>query len=425
MKKKFNSWGRLNFYNNKIIKTINQNKEKNITIYGNGRSYGDVCLNDCGSILISNNKKIIKFDNNSGIIEVESGCTLCEIIEYSIPKGWFLPVTSGTKFVTIGGAIANDIHGKNHHIVGSFGNFIKKINLLRSDRKQLVLTKKKNKKLFKATISGLGLTGYILSAEVQLIKITSNKILQKTIKFQNIEKYFQLEQKYKQSQYSVAWLDCSTSAKKIGRGIFFIGNHVVNKNKKLVFNKKRQLSIPFNLPNLFLNSLVVKIFNNIYWHMHKDGLKNVEIDKFFYPLDSIKSWNNLYGKKGFYQFQCIFPKKNAKKGVEKILENIKNFNQKPLLTILKSHGKETSPGLNTFSMEGTSIALDFQNKGEQTKNFLKKLEEITTNYSGRLYPAKDSIMLAKNYQKYYPNWKFLKNLKDPNLTSLFWKRVCK
>lgn len=425
MKKIFNSWGRINFYKNKVIEDFSQSGFEKITIFGNGRSYGDVCLHNKNEIFISKYKRILNFDEKNGIILVEAGITFDELLRFCVPKGWFLPVTPGTKFVTIGGAIANDIHGKNHHKVGSFGNFVKKINLIRSDKVNYTLTSEVNRELYNATISGLGLTGYIKSAEIELKKINNEKILQQTVKFQNIDHYFEIEKKFQESQYTVAWIDCMSRNNKQGRGIFIAGDHVKETSNRMRFEPKFKINIPFSMPKFILRNFNVRIFNELYWFFNKEESKITSLENFFYPLDKIKNWNRIYGNKGFYQFQCILPKDNCRRGFKKILNKIKIAKQGSFLAVLKTHKKETSPGINTFCLEGSSLALDFQNKGEKTIKLLKELENIVVQEDGKLYPAKDSLMSPDNYKKFYPNWKELHKLKDPMLTSLFWERVSK
>lgn len=426
MKKIFNSWGRTIFNKNEVFDDIKDLKEIKGTIFGNGRSYGDVCLNQNGPIIINKNSKILKFDKIKGIIQVESGCTLENILKITIPNGWMLPVTPGSKFITIGGAIANDVHGKNHHISGSFGNFINSIELLRSNGQIYSLSKFKNKELFNATISGLGLTGQILIAEIQLKKIQSDIICEEIFQFNNIYEYFEIEKNHRENEYTVAWIDCLSSKKKLGRGIFISGNHKKNiVPKKLIFEPKTKMNIKFNFPKFFLNQYSVKIFNQIFWTINKNKKKDTNLDNFFYPLDKILNWNRIYGRNGFYQFQCIIPEIVSKKGITDLIKEISRSNQGSFLAVLKSHKKETSPGINSFCVHGTSLALDFQNNGKNTINLLKKLETIVINYHGKIYPAKDSLMSSESYKKFYPNWKLLKELKDPKITSSFWERVSK
>jgi FAD/FMN-containing dehydrogenase len=427
MTKIFNSWGRTIFNENKVLENIKDLTKIKGTIYGNGRSYGDVCLNQNGPLIIDKSSKILNFDKVNGTIKVEAGSTLENILKKTLPYDWILPVTPGSKFVTLGGAIANNVHGKNHHISGSFGNFIKNIELLRSDGHIYYLSKSKNIELFNSTISGLGLTGQILNAEIKLKKIESDIICEETFQFNNIYDYFEIEKNFQENEYTVAWLDCLSSKKKLGRGVFFTGNHKKNLNKKskLIFEPKTKINIKFDFPKFFLNQYSIKLFNQIYWLLNKNKKREINIDNFFYPLDKILNWNRIYGKDGFYQFQCIIPKIVSKKGIVEILKEITKSNQSSFLAVLKSHKEETSPGINNFCINGTSLALDFQNNQKSTINLLKKLETIVLNYDGKIYPAKDSIMSSDSYKKFYPNWKLLKEIKDPKLTSSFWERVSK
>ena len=422
------SWG--NYPKVKNQKTISYSEgfsftESNYLSIGLGRSYGDVGLNEDGTLISTHNlNKIISFNEINGIINCESGLSIKEILNFIIPKGWFLPVVPGTRNVTIGGAIANDIHGKNHHVDGTFGNYIKSMRLLRSDGVILNCSNEENTKYFDATIAGLGLTGIILSAELQLKKITSEYIDVETFKYKSLDEYWKInsycEEKY---DYTVSWVDCLYNKKNDLRGVYLAGNH----SKKLIKRKsKREINITFPLtpPFSFVNNFSMRIINQFYYTLNKTTKESVQhYKKFFFPLDVINNWNKAYGRNGFFQYQFVVPKENGPETLDKVLEIIKRKNQVPALGVLKNFGSIKSPGLMSFPFEGVTLALDFPNKGEKTKSLFKELNKIIFDNNGRIYPAKDALMQAKEFQNSYPEFDNFTKYIDPKFSSSFWRRV--
>ncbi|EGG94492.1 FAD/FMN-containing dehydrogenase [gamma proteobacterium IMCC1989] len=392
--------------------------------YGNGRSYGDSCFAHSDNVLSTRClNKIILADWETGKIICESGITFEEIIDIALPKGWFLPVTPGTKFVTLGGAIANDIHGKNHHHKGTFGCHIKQFCLIRADQKELICSNQKNTSLFQATIGGLGLTGIIKWAEIQLIPVNSSEIESTAIRFDSLEEFFTISKELDtQYEYSATWIDCLAKNNSIGKGIYFAGNHT--KKNTLEIKTKKNKTLPFTLPISAVNSLTLRAFNYLYFRKHKTGRKNILMpyDKFFYPLDGVLHWNRIYGKKGFQQYQCIIPEKNAYNGIKTILKLISDHKCGSFLAVLKRCGDIPSPGLLSFPMPGISLALDFPQNNKLVALF-SKLDEIVRETQGRLYPAKDAHMTGSDFRLSYPSWEKVEALRDPALNSRFWKRV--
>lgn len=424
-KKIFKSWGNLVEVCSRYLlpKTrfnpIKFNKDESYLPYGLGRSYGDICLPE-NSVVIqtSDLNHFIDFNEKLGVLEVEAGVTLDEILKISVPRGWFLPVTPGTKYVTIGGAIANDVHGKNHHKVGSFGHFLKQFTILRSDGKLYGCTEVENKDLFKATIGGLGLTGLIISAKIQLIKIESSKIDVTSIKFFNLDELIELNSKYKNSTYSVAWYDCFTQ-----RGHFIIGEH--SKEGRLEIHKEPSINIPFNFPSLLLNSLTIRIFNFLYFHRQIGNIKKIKqhYNEFFYPLDSIYNWNRIYGKKGFYQYQCVLPF-NKKENFQLILDLITKSKQGSFLCVVKSFGNHKNIGDLSFPMNGLTLCLDFKNLGKETVELFKLIDEVVKESGGRIYPAKDFNMTGEDFHFYYKdNLEHYINNLDQQFKSMMSKRL--
>lgn len=431
------SWGRIFDYDHQIIQIssasdisdyLTTRVSGSALAYGKGRSYGDSNLNSSGTLLKTTRlKAFLDADWEAGVVKVQSGITLEELLQVCVPKGWFLPVSPGTKFVTLGGAVANNIHGKNHHKVGSFGNFVRALSLHRSDLKNspLICTPLQNKKLYDLTIGGLGLSGIIEWVEIQLKPISSSFLHVENIPYNSLAEFIELSKSSQDWEYSVAWVDCFSLGKTLGRGIFSRANF--SEVGTLDTHKSQsRLTWPFVTPSFFLNKTSIKVFNWLY--RKRPGAKYcgyTHYDSFFYPLDGINNWNKLYGKKGFYQHQCIINSAQGEAAITEILKVIESSGQGSFLAVLKLHGPETSPGKMSFCMEGLSLALDFPNKGDKTTALLNKIDTIVEKYSGRLYPAKDGHMSAKHFQSSYPHWKYLEQHKDPVLSSSFWRRVTK
>jgi len=393
--------------------------------YGNGRSYGDSCLSASNHIIAMRAlNRFISFDKSSGILRAEAGVTFEEILRVIIPHGWFLPVTPGTKFITLGGAIGNDVHGKNHHTKGTFGRHVIKFGIHRSDSSTEICSPAQNPALFAATIGGLGLTGIILWAEIQLMPITSSTIDTTTLCFNNIEEFIDLSNEYDyKNEYSVAWIDCTATKKHLGRGIFVTGNHSVD--KKLIAHDGNYKNFPIEPPFSLINKITLKLFNEFYYQSHKYKKRhdNIEYDPFFYPLDGIHHWNKIYGPKGFQQYQCVIPTTNAVVAIKNILTIISASKSGSFLAVLKRCGNVPSPGLLSFPLPGISLAIDFSQSSYITEFLFPLLDRIVTDNGGRLYPAKDAHMSAKDFQSYYPEWKTLESLRDPGIKSYFWERV--
>ncbi len=433
MDNKYQSWGRYPPVQSTAkriywrTEPINLEGATSVLPFGLGRSYGDVCLNDQGILLdTAGLNNFIEFDPFAGALRCEAGVTLEEILKLIVPQGWFLPVTPGTKFVTIGGAIANDVHGKNHHRDGTFGCHVSRFELLRSNGERLICAPAENREWFEATIGGLGLTGLILWAEIKLKKVNNPFIDVETIKFNNVEEFFELsiisERDY---EYTVAWVDCLSAGNTLGRGLFMRGNHAVPQlNEIPVIPKTRSKTIPVNLPGFILNRLSIKAFNFLYYHRkhNRHTMEIVYYDPFFYPLDTINYWNRLYGKAGFMQYQCVLPC-NDYMAIKLVLSEISQSGMGSFLSILKTFGDVKSPGILSFPRKGVTLALDFSNKGRRTLELLERLDKIVRGYSGAVYPAKDARMSAESFRTYYPQMTEFVKFIDPKFSSNFWQRV--
>ena len=372
---------------------------------GNGRSYGDSSISKQNTICMKNFNRILEFDNKNGLIVVESGVLLSEIISTFLYRGWFPKVTPGSKYVTIGGMVACDVHGKNHHKDGSFGNYVEWLDIISSNGEIIRCSRKTNSEVFNWTIGGMGLTGIVLRIAFYLHPITTSWIKQKTISAKNIDHAIEIFEENLDSTYSVAWIDCLSKGNKLGRSLVMLGEHAnvsdLDSNMKrdpLMIKSKTKIRIPFNFPSFILNYFTVKIFNYIYYSFgkKKNGYKLVDYDTYFYPLDYFLDWNKIYGSDGFAQFQCVLPLKNAKLGMHEILNALSFFKSNSFLTVLKRFGKQES--YLSFPMEGYTLALDFPIT-KKNIDLMKKLDEITLKYKGRFYLAKDSRMNSCTLEK--------------------------
>jgi FAD/FMN-containing dehydrogenase len=392
---------------------------------GMGRSYGDVCLLQHGTLLQTPNiDRLISFDSQSGVLRCEAGVTLAQILDFAVPRGWFLPVSPGTKYVTVGGAIANDIHGKNHHVAGTFGLHIPRFELVRSDGTQLMCSATENPEWYAATIGGLGLTGLISWAEVRLRPIVSRRIRYRSTQFVGLEEFVALSQAATHDEYSVAWIDCVAQGRNFARGVFIQGEHDETPGP-LTPLAKPNFALPFDLPELALNRATVGAFNTLYYHkqMRKQRSGLTDYEPFFYPLDRILKWNRLYGRQGLLQFQCVLPWESGTRGIYQQLKAITESGLGSFLAVIKVFGDAVSPGIMSFPAPGITLALDFPIRREVSFGLLDRLANITAEFGGRMYPAKDACMSAAHFQQFYPQWPQWAAYIDPSFSSSFWQRV--
>ncbi len=421
------SWGRYPRVEHRDVITILWNDQFNsidfslqdsFLPYGLGKSYGDSCLNsnniliDCRGI-----NRILNFDSISGIIRCEAGITLSEILDFSVPRGFFLAATPGTKHITVGGAIANDVHGKNHHVGGTFGVHLIEFSLLRSDGSTLVCSKTENKELFAATIGGLGLTGIITEATFKLKPCKNAFFKMDAIKFDSIEEFFEINRESEANfDYTVSWIDPNQQ-----RGIYNRGNHL-DEDTDIKLPSPKSIPFPFDAP--FINPLSVAMFNSLYYHKQNNKIESdiVHFDPFFYPLDAFLNWNKAYGKDGFLQYQFVIPFDNGLSNIKYIMKQIAKSGLSSFLTVLKTFGTVKSPGLLSFPRPGITMAIDFR-MTSKTLNILENLDKIVADCGGILYPAKDARMSAEHFKLFYPQWEDFSNYIDPKFSSSFWRRV--
>jgi FAD/FMN-containing dehydrogenase len=391
---------------------------------GMGRSYGDVCLLEGGTLLSTRGlNRFLHFDPATGLLRCESGVTLAQILQFAVPRGWFLPVTPGTKYVSVGGAIANDVHGKNHHVAGTFGNHVPSFELVRSDGARMVCSLQENSEMYCATIGGMGLTGLITWAEVQLRPIASRKIRYESIKFRGIDEFLAISSEGR-SECTMAWIDCVSRGRNFARGIYMQGDHAEESEPKRATPEPR-LAVPFDFPPWALNRTSMRVFNELYYRKqlrrHVGGL--VDYERFFYPLDSILHWNRIYGKRGFLQFQCVIPWQYGRDGTVAMLEAIAESGLASFLAVLKVMGEVPSVGLMSFSQPGITLALDIAIVPGVTFPLFDRLAGMTRELGGRLYPAKDARMTGPQFRAFYPQWRQFAEYRDPAFTSSFWERV--
>lgn len=393
--------------------------------FGNGRSYGDSCLSTSGHLLRTRPLgRFIGADWQQGVVRAEAGVTLEELLALAIPKGWFLPVTPGTSQVTLGGALANDVHGKNHHAKGSFGLHVKTFGLVRSDRGTLQCSNLENPELFAATIGGLGLTGLISWIELQLIPIVTSDMDVSTVRFGKLDEFFRLADELEpQHEFTVAWVDCLARGAHRGRGVFQAANFAAE--GALEADRSRRLRMPVTPPVSLFNRLSLRPMNALYWQRAPARARQDRCGYagFFYPLDAVDEWNRAYGPHGFQQYQAVVPAGNAEPAISALLAQISASGHGSFLAVLKRFGPHRSPGWLSFPMEGTTLALDFPRKETTERDLFARLDAIVREAKGRLYPAKDSHMRAADFQRAYPNWERMEMHRDPALKSLFWHRV--
>ena len=428
---KIQAWGRLSNTEHQVVhlitpsqavKQLQQCTDVGIA-HGMGRSYGDAALNGEGIVwLTTAMNHLIAFDLNTGILHCEAGTTLQDIHRTLIPQGWMLPVTPGTQMITVGGAIGNDVHGKNHHAFGSFGDHVLYIKLLRSDGEIIECSKTERADWFYATLGGIGLTGIILEAKIQLRSVQGPWILSETIPYHNLDEFFALSDSSEADwEHTVSWIDCMNGAN--AKGLFARGN-LANEHTQAE-PKIKDKTFPITPPISLVNKLSLPIFNFAYFHGNslKKQPQTVHYEPFFYPLDAMHEWNKMYGPKGFYQYQSVVPKEVGKEATQEMLNAIKKSGEGSFLAVLKTFGDRESGGLLSFPKPGVTLALDFPNRGEKTLKLLDELDHIVQEAQGRLYLAKDARMPRSLFETGYPRFNEFLKYRDPGISSEMSRRL--
>ena len=423
------SWGRLTDFEHEVItlsdrhQVAQQLKNKNTGIaHGMGRSYGDICLNPNGVLWQTTAlDRFISFNENTGSLVCETGLLLRDIQRLFIPRGWMLPVTPGTQLITVGGAIANDVHGKNHHGLGSFGDHIKWLKLLRTDGTIIECGPKLLPDWFSATVGGFGLTGVITEVEIQLRKVLSPWLNTETIAYANLDEFFQLADASEADwEHTVSWIDCVS---KGGRGLFMRANPIDGDEQQEP--KARKLTMPFVPPLSLVNPLSLRPFNTAYFNIKKwqAGRSNAHYEAFFYPLDNLLEWNRMYGPKGFYQYQSVVPRAVGHDAVQEMLTEITHSGEGSFLAVLKTFGNRQAVGMMSFPQPGVTLALDFPNKGKQTLKLFERLDAIVREAQGRIYLAKDARMPRDLFEAGYPRLTEFLHYRDPGVSSALSRRL--
>lgn len=406
-----------------IAEILQSTREFTLTPRGLGRSYGDASINDSGIVaesLLMN--KFISFDDSSGILNCEAGVSYKDILDVFVPRGWFPGVTPGTKYVTMGGAIASDVHGKNHHKVGSISSFVKNIRLLIASGEIMKCSREENSDLFWATVGGMGLTGFIIECELQLKKINSPFFNNRSVKLHNIDELFDKFEEFDDEYlYSVAWIDIVASGSKYGRNVLFLGNYsrfeelpIGLQQKSAMKYVEKKISVPFEIPFTTLNKLSVSLFNTAYYAAARSKDEYVHYDKYFYPLDFILNWNHIYSKSGLIQYQLNVPEDKGKEAIDKVLKKVVAFGGGSFLAVLKKMGDQD--GILSFPFKGYTLSMDFPvRKG--IIEMCKELDKIVMEYGGRTYLTKDSILDEKTFKQMYnglwEKWMAIKVKYDP------------
>jgi FAD/FMN-containing dehydrogenase len=425
------SWGRLSHDEHIEVPLINRAQVKNVIQefkpgipYGNGRSYGDVCLNANGVLwTLGGLDRFIAFDLRAGRIICEAGVLLRDIQRLAIPRGWMLPVTPGTQMVTVGGAIANDVHGKNHHVFGTFGDHVQKIRLVRTNGEIIDCGPKLQPPWFAATVGGLGLTGIITEVEIQLRRVAHGWLDTETIPYHDLNEFFQLSDNSENDwEHTVSWVDCMSNA---GRGIFMRANPATANHIGAHEYQDKNRGILFEPPFSLVNGVSLRLFNAVYFHLKKfkSGKAVTYYEPFFYPLDNLQGWNRIYGPKGFFQYQSVVPRSTGKEAIQAMLKEINRSGGGSFLAVLKTFGDRQSPGMLSFPQPGVTLALDFPNKGALTEKLFKRLDAIVGEAGGRLYMAKDARMPQDLFEEGYPRLNEFLGYRDPGITSSMSRRL--
>lgn len=395
--------------------------------HGLGRSYGDVCLNPDGTLLHTRDlDRYVAFDPETGQVTAEAGMTLDALLRFAVPRGWFVPVVPGTRFVTLGGAVANDVHGKNHHHAGSFGDHVHALTLRRSDGECRELTPQTTPEWFAATVGGLGLTGLIETVTLQLAPVRTAWMRAWSQRFDSLEEFWELDARAEREwPYTVAWIDCLNPGPRgrVGRGIYSGARHSTTAPTRRAYREPRR-SIPVDPPVSLVNRVTLRLFNQLYYRqpVHPTA-RAIHHLPWLFPLDAIRHWNRIYGHAGFYQYQCVLPPHAQKEGMQALLDAVAASGQGSFLAVLKRFGDRQSPGMLSFPRPGATLALDFPDRGDASERLFQRLDRIVQDAGGALYPAKDARMPPELFRGGFPLWEEFASFVDPQFSSGFWRRV--
>ena len=391
--------------------------------YGMGRSYGDACLNPGGTLWLTGGlDHFIAFNEDNGRLVCEAGVLLRDIQRLAVPRGWMLPVTPGTQLVTVGGAIANDVHGKNHHVLGSFGDHVRHLTLLRTNGETIECGPHERSDWFAATVGGVGLTGIITQAELQLRRTPGPWLDTETLAYANLDEFFQLADASEAHwEHTVSWIDCISGGG--GRGVFMRGNPIVTAPRPLPTAQQR--TMPLVSPVSLVNRLSLRPFNMAYYHLKKwrAGRAIAHYEAFFYPLDNLLEWNRMYGPRGFFQYQSVVPRAVGRDAIQAMLREIARSGDGSFLAVLKTFGNRQPVGMLSFAQPGVTLALDFPNHGARTHRLFERLDAIVREAQGRIYLAKDARMPRELFEAGYPRLPEFLPYRDPGISSGLSRRL--
>lgn len=424
------SWGRLTVDQHDIVSLNDPDRVAGLlaehhpgVAHGMGRSYGDVCLNPDGVLWHTGGlDHFVEFDDETGVLVCEAGVLLRDIQRLVIPRGWILPVTPGTQLVTVGGAIANDVHGKNHHVLGSFGDHVRRIQLVRTDGQMIECGPQLQRDWFAATVGGLGLTGVIVRVEIQLRRVAGPWLETETVPYTNLHEFFQLADGSEADwEHTVSWIDCIYGSG--GRGLFMRGNPTAVGERPEP--KGRRFAMPIVPPVSLVNQVSLRPFNSAYFNFKKwrAGRAIAHYESFFYPLDNVLDWNRMYGPKGFYQYQSVVPREVGQDATQAMLNEIGRSGDGSFLAVLKTFGNRQPVGMMSFPRPGVTLALDFPNKGRRSLELFDRLDAIVREAGGRIYPAKDARMPRDLFEAGYPRLNEFLQYRDPGISSGFSRRL--
>jgi FAD/FMN-containing dehydrogenase len=422
------SWGRLSSLPHDVIDLADRARlagdlarSRPGIAYGLGRSYGDACLNPGGTLWATAGlDRFIAFDESTGRLVCEAGVTLRDIQDVFVPRGWGLPVLPGTRFVTVGGAIANDVHGKNHHAAGTFGDHLASLRLLRTDGAEIVCGPALRPEWFAATVGGLGLTGLIVEAELQLRRLAGPWLETETVAYSGLDAFFRLSgESHPAWEHAVSWIDCTSG--DAARGLLMRARPAADQRGAW---RGRALAMPLVPPVSLVNRLTLKPLNRLYWALNRRqvGRRIAHYVPFLFPLDAIGDWNRLYGPAGFYQYQCVVPPEAGAAAVRELLAAIARSGEGSVLAVLKTFGERWPRGLLSFARPGVTLALDFRNH-RGVEPLFERLDAIVRSAGGRLYAAKDARMPRALFEATYPGLEEFRRFRDPGISSAMSRRL--
>jgi decaprenylphospho-beta-D-ribofuranose 2-oxidase len=412
---RLSGWGRVNQARvmahrperlREVLQVVTRGGPRGLIAFGAGRSYGDAALNDGGEVLVTRRlDRLVSFDPASGEVVAEAGVTIDDLLRVFLPRGWQPPVCPGTAFVTLGGALANDVHGKNHDRDGSFAEHVRWFDLLLADATVRRVTPDAEPALFAATAGGVGLTGVILRLCLQLRSIGTPAFVVRQERMGSLDDFLSaFAGRARQASYSVGWIDTLAHGGKLGRGILETAEPAPQ-GSVFANDPARTASIPVDLPNFVLNPLTVAAFNAFYFHRVPAGGRErvIGLRRFLFPLDALAVWNRMYGPRGFRQFQCVLPNGEATTGIRKLIDAVSGSRSASFLAVLKTLGRE-GHGHLSFPMPGMTLAVDFPNRAD-APDLLHRLERIVLDHGGRVYLAKDSAVSPEGFAQMYPRLK--------------------